>query len=182
MYGEGLSKIFWGFLFIMVDVRIMGFDILPDIVGFILFAIGFGLLASGSDYFVKARSLNVPMIALSIFSIYEAPAQGGGIHLGPFWLLGVLIGIGTIVLTLMVVYNLFMGIKDLAGQNELQQLADEAEERWKQFWMLQAAVLAAFVLIFIPALGILYVIALLVASIILTVVIMGYIKRCEQVL
>lgn len=178
MYAEGISKLYWGFLFIMVDFRIMGFDIFPDIVGFIFFAIGFGLLASGSEFIVKARSLNIAMIFLSIFSLYEAPAQGGGVHVAPFWTFSVLIGIGT----LLVVYNLFMGVKDLAVQQEQQQLAEEAEARWKQFWMLQVAVLAAFLLIFIPALGFLYVIALLVASIALTVVIMRYLKRCEEVL
>jgi hypothetical protein len=180
MYAEGLNKFYWGFLFIMIDFRISGFDILPDIVGFILFAVGFGLLASGSGFFARASNLNIAMILLSIFSIYEAPAQGGGVQFGPFWPVGILIGIGSTVLTLLVVYNLFMGVKELAGQQEQPGLAEEAEQRWKQFWMLQVAVLAALILIFIPPLAIIYIIALLVASIALTVVIMGYIKRCEQ--
>lgn len=178
---EGLNKFYWGFLFIMVDFRIGGIDILPDIAGFILFAIGFGLLLSESNHFAQARNLNYAMIFLSIFSIYEAPAQGSGIHFGLLGPLGLLIGIGAIILTLLVVYNLFMGIREMAGRKDQHPLAEEAQQRWKQFLALQVAVLAAFLLIFTP-LAIIYVIALLVVSIVLTVVIMGFIKRCEQAL
>ena len=113
MSAAALSKFYWGFLFIMVDFRLNGIDLLPDIVGFILFAVGFGLLAAESDYFNQARKLNMVMIILSIFSIYEAPAQDGGIHIAPDWPLGLISGICSLVFTLLVVQPVY-GVRELA--------------------------------------------------------------------
>ena len=176
MSAAGLSKFYWGFLFIMVDFRFNGIDFLPDIVGFILFAVGFGLLAAESIYFSQARNPNMVMIILSIFSIYEAPAQGEGIHIAPGWPLGLIIGICFLVFTLLVVYNLFMGVRELAGRAGRSELAGEAEQRWKQFFVLQVAGACAYLIIFIPPLAFLYIVSLFVASIILTVIIMGFIN------
>ncbi|MDF2673496.1 MAG: hypothetical protein K0R09_1761, partial [Clostridiales bacterium] len=78
MYKDGFNKLYWGFLFIMIDFKLQGVDVLPDIVGYILFVIGFGMLASCSEYFSKAKSFDTPMIIISLFSIYERPAQSGG--------------------------------------------------------------------------------------------------------
>lgn len=180
MYQDGLNKFYWGFLFTMVDFKIQGVDVLPDIVGYILFAIGFGILAANSQHFEKARSFNIPMIILSIFSIYEKPVQGGGVQLGTFGLWGVLIGIAATVLNLLVVYNLFMGIKDMADQQGKLDLSEEAEKRWRQYLGLQIAALFAFIMIIIPPLAFIWVIALFIAAIILTVVIMGFMKRCGE--
>lgn len=180
MYQDGLNKFYWGFLFTMVDFKIQGVDVLPDIVGYILFAIGFGILAANNQHFEKARSFNIPMIILSIFSIYEKPVQGGGVQLGTFGLWGVLIGIAATVLNLLVVYNLFMGIKDMADQQEKSDLSEEAEKRWSQYLGLQIAALFAFIMIIIPTLAFIWVIALFIAAIILTVVIMGFMKRCGE--
>ena len=180
MYQDGFNKLYWGFLFIMIDFKLQGFDVLPDIVGYILFAIGFGILASNSEYFSKARSLNIPMIIISILSIYEKPAQGGGVQFGTLGVFGILIGITSIVLNLLIIYNLFMGIKDIANQRGQVDLGTEAGVRWNQYLILQIAGIFAFVLIFIPPVAFIYVIALLIAAIILTIALMGFIKRCGE--
>ena len=180
MNESGFRNLYWGFLFIMVDFRIQGVDVLPDIIGFILFAIGFGILASNSVHFTTARTYNIPMIFLSIFSIYERPAQGGGIEIGLFGPFGILIAIASVILSLLVVYNLFMGIKDMAVQRQEMDLHAEAEERWSQYLLLQIASVLAFILIFVPLLGILYIIALIIASIVIVVKIMVFIKKCEE--
>jgi hypothetical protein len=149
----GLMKLYWGFLFIMIDFRLQGIDVLPDIVGYLLFAAGFGILMSNSEYFNKARNFNIPMIILSIFEIYEKPAQGGGIQLGSFGIFGVLIGIASIILSLLVIYNLFMGIKEMANQQGQMELYEESDRRWNQYLILQIASIFAFILIFIPPLA-----------------------------
>jgi len=179
MNKSGFDKLYWGFLFIMIDFRIQGFDILPDIIGYILFAVGFNRLSESSSYFKKAASFNIIMIIVSVFSIYEQPAQGGGIHFNP---LGVIIGIASLLLGLIIVYHLFMGIKEMATRQERTDLYDEAEKRWTQYLFLQLAALLAFVFIFIPPLAIVLIIALLVISIIITVTIMGFLKRCGEYL
>ena len=179
---SGFSKLYWGFLFIMVDFRIQGFDILPDIIGYIFFAAGFSILAENSAYFKKAGYINIPMIILSAFSIYEKPAQGGGIQLGPLGLFGILIAIASLVSGLLVVYNLFMGIKEMAEKREQMDIYEEADKRWNQYLLLQLAAILAFVLIFIPPLAIVYIFVMFIVSIVLTVIIMQFMKRCGECL
>ncbi|MCY6356302.1 hypothetical protein [Clostridium sp. ZS2-4] len=182
MTESGFRKLYWGFLFIMIDFRIMGFDILPDTIGYILFALGFSILASNSIYFVKARNFNIVMIVLSLFSIYEKPVQSGEswIHFGSLGFIGVLIGVITIILGLLVIYNLFMGIKDMCEQRGEIGLCSEANKRWTQYLQLQIAAIFAFVLIFIPLLAIIYIIVLLVVTVMLTVKIMKFMKKCGE--
>lgn len=182
MNENGFGKLYWGFLFIMIDFRILGFDILPDIIGYILFALGFSILASNSIYFDKARNFNIVMIVISLFSIYEKPMRTGEswIHFGSLGFIGVLIGVIAIVLGLLVIYNLFMGIKDMGEQRGEIGLSVEANNMWTQYLQLQIASIFAFVLIFIPLVAIIYIIVLLIVTILLTAKIMKFMKRCEE--
>lgn len=180
MYRDGLNKIFWGLLFAMLDFRIQGFDILPDIVGYILFAVGFSVLAAGSEYFSKAGKFNIPLMILSVFSLYENPAQGTGVQIGTLSVLAIVLGIAVIVLNLLVVYNLFMGIKELAYQQGRYDLSDEAQSRWKQYLTLQIATLFTFILIFIPLLGAIFVLLMVFISLIWMISIISFIKRCSE--
>lgn len=177
MVKAGFDKLFWGFLFIMIDFRVQGFDILPDIIGYILFAVGFSTLAGHSPYFKKAGTLNLVMIVVSIFSIYEQPNTDGGVH---FNLLGLLIGIVSLILGLILVHHLFMGIKEMANRQGKTQIYEEAEKRWTQYLLLQVAAILAIVMFIIPPLAFILIIALFVFSIILTVVIMRFMKRCGE--
>lgn len=178
MHQNEFNKLFWGFLFIMISFRIQGVDILPDIIGYIFFAVGLSSLSSQSIHFIKARNFNIPMIIISVFSIYEVPAQNGAAQLGPFGFFGILISIASIVLNLLIIYNLFMGIKDMANETALDDLSRETDRRWNQYLMLQIVAVFAIFLVFIPLMGLILLIGLLVASIALTVVIMGFMKRC----
>jgi hypothetical protein len=180
MSNSGFNKLFWGFLFIMFNFRIQGFDILPDIVGYLFLASGFGDLLSNSSYFSTAAKFNVPMIVLSLFSIYQSPAQGEGIHLGVLGILGIPVVIASFILNLLVIYNLFMGTKDMAEQQEQHDLAQEAEKRWNQYKLLQFAFLFSFILIFIPPVAFLYIIVFFIISIILTIGILGFLRRCSE--
>lgn len=180
MYSVGFSKFYWGFLFTMIDFKIQGFDVLPDIVGYIFFAAGFSILANQSEHFSKAAKLNIPMIILSIFSIYEKPVQGGGINLGSLGLLSIPLAIVATILGLLVIFNLFMGIKEMSRLNGRLDIYDEADKRWGQFVALQIAAILAFVIIFIPVLGIFYIFALFIFAIVLTFILMGFMKRCGE--
>ncbi|MBM7582792.1 hypothetical protein JOD02_001661 [Caldicoprobacter guelmensis] len=181
MNQKGFTQLYWGFLFIMLDFRIQGVDILPDIVGYIFFASGFRALASNSEYFNKASGLNIPMIILSIFSIYEKPVQGSGINInfGASGILGILIGVVSLILELSIVYYLFMGIKEMSN-NVYQDIYEEADRRWSQYLMLQIAVLLGFIVAFIPVVNFVYIIGVFVASIILMFIILGFLKRCGE--
>ena len=180
MNESGFNKLYWGFLFIMLSFRIQGFDIFPNIVGYLFFASGFRQLISSNEYFRIAAKYNFPMIILSILTIYQAPAQNGGINLGLLGIFSIPIAIASFVLNLLVVYNLFMGIKDMAKKREQSNLVIESDEKWNQYKLLQIASVCSFIFIFIPLLGVLYIIAILVISIILTISILGFIKRCSE--
>ncbi len=43
---KSLSLIFWGLLLVFVDLRLDAFDVLPDVVGYVLAAIGAGRLSA----------------------------------------------------------------------------------------------------------------------------------------
>ncbi len=180
MNESGFRKLYWGFLFILIDFRINGFDILPNIAGYILFAVGFSILAEKSLYFIKARNFNIPMIVLSLFSIYQKSGQGSGIQLGSLGLFSIPIAIAALVLKLLVVYNLFMGIKEMAKNEVQMDIYTEADSMWRQFLLLQFAVIFAFVLIFIPVLALAYIIFMYIFSIVITTLIMLFMKRCGE--
>ena len=180
MNQSSFNKLYWGFIFIMFSFRIQGFDILPDIVGYLLFASAFSQLTSSSNLFSIAAKYNIPMIILSVFSIYQRPVQGGGVHLGMFGILSIPIAIAAFILNLLVAYNLFMGIKDMAEKRQEFDLVNESNEKWNQFKMLQIASLFSFIFILIPLLGVLYIIVIFIAAIIITIGILGFLKRCSE--
>lgn len=180
MVEKGLNKLFWGFIFIMLSFRIQGFDILPDVVGYLLFAFAFKDLISSSDFFSKASKYNIALIVLSIFSIYERPTQAEGIHLGSLGILGVIIGIAALILNLLVVYNIFMGINEIAYTQEKYDLAEDSQKKWKLYLMLQIAIWLVLILVFIPIFAIIYTFGVFVVSIIITITILTFLKRCSR--
>lgn len=178
MIETSFKKLYWGFIFIMLGVKIQGFDILPDIVGYILFAYAFKDLGSKSNFFTSASKYNIPMIILSIFSIYQRPNTEPGIHFGTLGIWGISISIASFILNLLVMYNLFMGIKDIADKHSQYELGYESSKKWNQYLMYEFAIIAGFILIFIPLLGIFYTIALLIGSIFFLLSILSFLKRC----
>jgi hypothetical protein len=178
MFEGAFNKFYWGFFFVMIDFRFQGVDILPDIIGYFFFAAGLAALASANSCFEKAKSLNTFMIVLSILEIYEKPVQVSGINFGVFGPIGFIIGIAATILNLYVIYNLFMGIRNLAREQDKMLISEEAERRWTQYLMLQLSSLFIIILVVIPPLAVIALIALFIFLIILTVIILGFMKRC----
>lgn len=207
MVQKAFRNFYWGFLFVMIDFKLNGFDVLPDIIGYIFFVVGLSSLLNINEQFSKARIFHIIMLVLSIFSIYERPAQEGVYISTDFWF-GFIFGIAILVINLFAFYHLFMGIKQWANEgsasnldidrweneggasnpNDIQwtdegrapHLASEADHRWKQYLYLQLAVFGAFLLIIIPPLAFVYIIVLMIASIALTIKFMGFMTRCGQ--
>lgn len=177
MIKEGFDRFFWGFLFIMIDFRIQGFDVLPDIIGFILFALGFKALAEQNSYFAKAKTINLVMVVLSLFQIYERPAEESGIHIQP---LGLVLGLVTLAFTLAVGYHLFMGIRDMASKQKRTDLEQEATQNWNYFVAIHMASLLVLILLFIPTLFIAVTIAIFIAAILLMLRFMRFMKTCGE--
>ncbi|ACB84349.1 hypothetical protein [Natranaerobius thermophilus] len=179
-YAAAFRHLYWGFLFVSLDFRLQGFNVLPDIIGYILFALALGTLASWNENFNSAKPFTYVLIFLSIFTIYEAPAPvGPGVNfsVNP---IGAMIGIISLILSLIAVYKVFMGIKALADMQEEFDLSIEAELRWKQFLFLNIATLFGIVLMAIPGLAVLAFIGIFIAGIILTIKIMSFMAKCES--
>lgn len=68
----GFNRIFWGLLFVVLDLRIDSIDLLlPDFVGYILIASGLGLLAPHDKWFRRARVAAIIMIFFSLTDLVE---------------------------------------------------------------------------------------------------------------
>jgi len=68
----GFNRIFWGLLFVILDIRVNSIDLfLPDFVGYILIASGLSLLAPYDKWFRRARVLAIIMIFFSLTNLVE---------------------------------------------------------------------------------------------------------------
>ncbi len=181
MIENGFNKLSWGFLFIVLDFKICGFDIFPDVIGFILFAMAFSQLKEHSQHFSKASTLNIFTLLLSIFSIYKVQSSNSSIiNYGILGSFSIFVGIPYFILTLLVIYNLLMGMKEMLISNNKNSLAMEADERWTRFITLIIASILGGLLLFIPVLGVIYILGLLIFSIVFLVKTMQYFSSCKK--
>lgn len=68
----GFIRIFWGLLFVVLDIRINSVDlILPDFVGYILIVSGLSLLVPHDKWFRTARLVAVVLIFVSLTTLVE---------------------------------------------------------------------------------------------------------------
>lgn len=175
------NKLFWGTLFIMLDFRLQGFDVLPDVIGYIIYACALGALATNNGYFKKAFNSNFPLIVLSVFSIYEKQNNTSGFNISE-GAIGIVLVILSTILGLLVMYNLFQGINEVADERGKTEITTISNTRWKQYLYLQIATFVMFIAIFIPIFALFYIFALFIASIAYAVVLMIFFKRCEEAL
>lgn len=180
MKADAFKKFYSGFLFVMIDFRLMGIDVLPDIIGFIYFGGGLAILAAESEHFSRAKNINLPLLLLSVLQIYERPAQESGVHIGSGGPLAFAVGIAVLIMGLLHVHDLFIGIKDMAAKAGDFAIAQEADSRWRQYLTLQIAGVLGLILVALPVIGVFYFVGLLVATVVLAINLMNYMRRCEE--
>lgn len=176
------NKFYWAFLLIMFDFRLMGFDILPDIIGYIFIVQGVSMLIEHNDFFMKAKTMGFFMILLSIISIYSPNNQGDGFTPSLYGNISIIVGIAALIIDLILMYNLFMGIKDLAMQYNETEISNESDNKWKQYRFLVIAGLFSYLLVFFPPILLIYLVVMLIAMIVIMVRIMKFMKRSGEVL
>ncbi len=174
--------LFWGFFFIFASFRIQGLDIFPDVVGYVLFFLAFKGLKGYSSYFRKANICNTPMIFLSVFNLYQQPitAQTGGINLGTNGIWSIPLAIATAALGILTVYYLLKGISEMALIRARHDIIEKSEQQWKHYLFYQIAVLLMFIVVFIPGLGLGYIIFLFMLSIIVMFSLMRFMSFCKE--
>lgn len=111
-------RIFISTLFILINIRFLGFDIIPSFFGYILMLYSFNQLKTKNSYFNSCRLLCIPLIILSIFNFYNLHTNKI-INVSYTTILSVTIEILTFILNLSLFINLFNGIKNIAEKNKL---------------------------------------------------------------
>lgn len=109
--------IFWGLLLVLLDFKINGFDILPDLIGYILVAIGCAGLSEVSRRFSTASHLSWTMLALTL--IAYALRDGGGIGFGFLH----------VAVDCAMMWFLLGGVMELAASRQRMDLSERASNR-----------------------------------------------------
>ncbi len=149
MKGEltmGYIKLLWGFIFLF-DFRIQGFDILPDIIGYILFYKGLSELEDRNAFFAKGKQFALPLIIISLFDIYEFSVSLDELSISPYGIVVLLLGIISSVINLLMVYNICRGIGAEAEHTNHFKLASQATTAWNVYLIANILILSSFILL-----------------------------------
>ena len=126
--------IFWGLLLVLLDFKINGFDILPDLIGYILVAIGCAGLSNVSRRFSTASALSWIMSAITLI----AYALKGGAATA--------LGFLHLAVDGAMMWFLLGGVMELAASRQRMDLSERASNRRVAYVVLMSlASLAGFV-------------------------------------
>lgn len=174
MYKDGFTKFYLAFILIMIDFRIQGFDILPDFVGYLLILLGLAVFLGTNDFFERAKKLSLAMLLLSILSFYETP--GSSLVFSIDTILFVVSGI----INLLLIYSLFMGVRQMGEDRRLDNVVFEAESSWRFYLVIAVADLLSFLLIFVPAILVLYIFILFFFNVVVLLRILKFINIAKN--
>lgn len=137
MYKPDYNRLFWGFLLVIFNFRIQGFDILPDVIGYILIIKALQGLAHQHEDYGKGISFAVMLAVLSLVNVYQA--QTGIQSSKPVSFLDyalLLLGQIGLILELFLVYWILRAMTELANETSNFLLHDQAKLRWKlNLWL-----------------------------------------------
>jgi hypothetical protein len=121
------SFIFWGLVFLVVNISINRFDLLPNGVGYALIAIGCGRLAGVSPRFTTAQILSWVLAVLWLVDFIDMPRDAAVIY-----------GLATTVVRCIMMWMLLGGVIDLAMRCARVDLAQRASNRRMAYVVLAA--------------------------------------------
>ncbi|WP_145021747.1 hypothetical protein [Paenibacillus sp. Y412MC10] len=170
----GFYHLFWGFLFLF-DFQINGFDILPDVIGYLLFYVGLAKLNRRSEHFRKAGNtaavlLGVSALALVLSVLPRASAA-----------IGIPLGLVILLLNLYMVFHICQGIGALAGRRGLYQFQSMALQRWRWYLLLVPAMFVVLLIAaLLPTAALILGLVLIVASFVINVLMMLLMREAEH--
>jgi len=165
----------------MFDFRINGFDILPDFIGYLLIFLGLSALVNLNEKFNKAKTLALPLIIISVLDIYQSPVPLNSGLMEPKTMIISLIGIISILLNMLMIYNICIGIEEKAKDSGNFVLGTLARSRWNLYLILQIIFLVVFVFNFVLKLtSVLLVLPLFVFSVIVYIMMLNLISEAEK--
>jgi hypothetical protein len=72
---SGLRLAFWGLIFTAINIRIQGFDIMPDVIGYIMVIIGLGRIEKYEEKFSSAKKIAYVLTVLSLMNIVQVQTR-----------------------------------------------------------------------------------------------------------
>jgi len=135
---RGLQLTVWGLIITAINIRIQGFDIFPDVVGYIMVIVGLGKIEKYELKFSSAKKMAYVLTVLSLINIVQPPAQNtagsvlfsAGIFGAIPWLAALLMIVGVLT-SVYFAYFMCMGIKNLLIRVGDHTLAGICDDRWK---------------------------------------------------
>lgn len=111
------GRIFWGLLFVILDISINQFDLLPDFIGYILVAVGARGLVATSSRFGTASTLSWILTLLSLMGFFTS----GDV--------ATLLGIVNLIVDCAMMWTLLGGVIEFTASNDRLDLAERASHR-----------------------------------------------------
>jgi hypothetical protein len=177
-------KLFFGFLFVFIDIRIGGFDLFVDLAGYLLVVVGLAELGTRNRNFARARVHATVLLALSALDLLIRTPVGGGSKIVLFGSEGltVVFFVLLLVVNLMLIYLICKGVREMAIAANAPTLADLAMSRWTVFLVMyilsNVLVIAAASDADIGSLALVSIVASLVAGLLVA----GLLWRADKVL
>lgn len=178
------GKLFWGLLLVLLDFTINGFDILVDLVGYILVVVGLGELASRNRNFQRARPFGIVLLALSVLDLFTQRPSGreADVDVGLFGsaALAVIFSVGLLIVNLLLVYYICSGIADMARGIGDAELAHTAMRRWQVYLWAQVAAVLLLVFVFANPSAVGLIILVIAANLIAAVLVAALLRRSDK--
>lgn len=157
---SAFQLVWCGYLFLF-DLRIRGFDILPDVLGYLLITLGLSRLSKINDHFARAARVAPIAALISLTELYQPVASGSGVLTlaGPSFKTPVgtvltIAGILLIGLNLLMTWHLIAGVIQLATREKEEVITERGANLWPEYRALHIMMMVVWPLsALVPAMG-----------------------------
>lgn len=149
----------WVFLDFNLDLGTIRIGLIPDFVGYIFIIKGLEEMASQSTFFSKTKPFATGMLVFTSI-LYALDLFGLALVYNP--MMGLVLGLVSTAISLYITYNIVMGVSDMEKMQERNLNGFQLYNMWKVLAILN---IVMYILLFIPALGLMAFIALLIVNI-----------------
>jgi len=135
---RGLYKLFAGYIFIFVNIRVYGFDVMPDLIGFIIIIAGLKSLSRVNPLFSNAVRFAWGSAIISIFEIYRFPLLPDALSIwdAAYFLTALL----SLVMNLLLFHRIIDVFSDLLMRVDLIELSYRCKIIWSWYRNLRIAI------------------------------------------
>ena len=126
---KNINKIFWGFLFLFININIGPIDIMPSVIGYLLIASGITTMEEDNSMLKEARMVSY---ILAIMSLIVSILKLKGIDVGLFEssIVVKVLGWTLSVVNLILIFMLTQGMKMYLAYSNNNDIIAEYNYRW----------------------------------------------------